>query len=79
MQAIRICDALGAYGITYVQNLDAPFSKAFAKAEIIDTVHFPRITLYNRTGDCSEMRQTRLCILQKYRSPLPKWQRNSLI
>jgi tetratricopeptide (TPR) repeat protein len=54
MQAIRICDTLGAYGITYVQNLDAPFSKALGKAEIIDTVHFPRITLYNRTGDCSD-------------------------
>ena len=54
MQAIRICDSLGAYGITYVQNLDAPFSKALGKAEIIDTVHFPRITLYNRTGDCSD-------------------------
>ncbi|MGA2642234.1 MAG: tetratricopeptide repeat protein [Spirochaetia bacterium] len=54
MQGIRICDALGAYGVTYVQNLDAPFSKALGKAEIIDTVHFPRITLYNRTGDCSD-------------------------
>jgi len=54
MQAIRICDTLGAYGITYVQNLDSPFSKALGKAEIIDTVHFPRITLYNRTGDCSD-------------------------
>jgi hypothetical protein len=54
MQAIRICDALGAYGITYTQNLDSPFSKALGKSEIIDTVHFPRITLYNRTGDCSD-------------------------
>ena len=54
LQAMRICDALGAYGITYVQNLDAPFSKALGKAEIIDAVHFPRITLQNRTGDCSD-------------------------
>jgi len=54
LQAVRIIDALGAYGITYVQNLDAPFSKALGKAEIIDAVHFPRITLYNRTGDCSD-------------------------
>ncbi len=54
LQAIRICDALGAYGITYVQNLDAPFSRALGKAEIIDAVHFPRITLQNRTGDCSD-------------------------
>jgi len=54
MQAIRICDALGAYGITYVQNLDAPFSRALGRAEIVDAVHFPRVTLYNRTGDCSD-------------------------
>jgi hypothetical protein len=54
LQAVRIIDALGAYGITYVQNLDAPFSKALGKAEIIDAVHFPRVTLYNRTGDCSD-------------------------
>jgi len=54
LQAVRIIDALGSYGITYVQNLDAPFSRALGKAEIIDTVHFPRVTLYNRTGDCSD-------------------------
>jgi len=54
LQAVRIIDALGSYGITYVQNLDAPFSKALGKAEIIDTVHFPRVTLYNRAGDCSD-------------------------
>src|SRR5208282_4728918 len=54
LQAVRICDALGAYGITYVQNQDAPFSRALGKAEIIDAVHFPRITLQNRTGDCSD-------------------------
>ncbi len=54
LQAIRIIDALGVYGITYVQNQDAPFSKALGKAEIVDAVHFPRITLYNRTGDCSD-------------------------
>jgi hypothetical protein len=54
LQAIRVIDALGAYGITYVQNQDAPFSRALGKAEIVDAVHFPRITLYNRTGDCSD-------------------------
>ena len=53
-QAMRICDALGSYGITYVPDPDSPFSKALGKAEIVDTVRFPRTTLYNRTGDCDD-------------------------
>jgi tetratricopeptide (TPR) repeat protein len=53
-QAMRICDALGAYGIAYVQDPDSPFSAALGKTEIVDTVRFPRTTLYNRTGDCDD-------------------------
>ncbi len=53
-QAMRICDAVGAYGIAYVPDPDSPFSKALGKAEIVDTVRFPRVTLYNRTGDCDD-------------------------
>jgi tetratricopeptide (TPR) repeat protein len=53
-QAMRICDALGAYGISYVQDPDSPVSKALGKAEVVDTVRFPRVTLYNRTGDCDD-------------------------
>ena len=53
-QAMRICDAVGAYGIAYVPDPDSPFSKALGKAETVDTVRFPRITLYNRTGDCDD-------------------------
>jgi len=53
-QAMRVCDALGTYGITYVEDPDSPFSRALGKAEVVDTVRFPRITLYNRTGDCDD-------------------------
>jgi hypothetical protein len=53
-QAMRVCDALGAYGVTYVEDPDSPFSRALGKAEIVDTVRFPRVTLYNRTGDCDD-------------------------
>ena len=41
-RAMRVCDALGVYGIAYVENPDSPFSKALGKAEIVDTVRFPR-------------------------------------
>ncbi len=53
-QAMRICDALGAYGITYVQDPDSPISLSLGKPEIVDTVRFPRTTLFNRTGDCDD-------------------------
>ncbi len=53
-QAMRICDALGVYGIAYVQDPDSPFSRALGRAEIVDTVRFPRVTLSNRTGDCDD-------------------------
>jgi hypothetical protein len=53
-QAMRVCDALGAYGIAYVEDPDSPVSRSLGKAEIVDTVRFPRVTLYNRTGDCDD-------------------------
>ena len=53
-QAMRIFDALGTYGVVYVEDPDSPFSKALGKAEVVDTVRFPRTTLSNRTGDCDD-------------------------
>jgi hypothetical protein len=53
-QAMRVIDALGTYGIAYVPDPDSPFSKALGKAEVVDTVRFPRTTLYNKTGDCDD-------------------------
>ena len=53
-QAMHICDALGAYGMSYIPNPETPISKVLGNSEVIDTVHFPRVTLANRGGDCSD-------------------------
>jgi len=53
-RAIRLCDALGAYGVAYVEDQVTPISKILGRAEILDTVQFPRTTLYDRTGDCDD-------------------------
>ncbi|HVP17840.1 MAG TPA: tetratricopeptide repeat protein [Spirochaetia bacterium] len=52
--AMHICDALGAYGMSYVPNPETPISKVLGNSQVIDTVHFPRATLANRGGDCSD-------------------------
>jgi tetratricopeptide (TPR) repeat protein len=51
---MHICDALGAYGMSYVPNPETPISKVLGNSQVIDTVHFPRVTLANRGGDCSD-------------------------
>lgn len=53
-QAMHICDALGAYGMSYVPNPETPISTVLGNSQVIDTVHFPRATLVNRGGDCSD-------------------------
>jgi tetratricopeptide (TPR) repeat protein len=53
-QAMRICDALGAHGITYVEDPSSPISKSLGKTEVVDTVQLPRTTLFNRAGDCDD-------------------------
>ncbi len=52
--AMHLCDSLGAYGMSYVPNPETPISKVLGNAQVIDTVHFPRVTLSNRGGDCSD-------------------------
>ncbi len=52
--AMHICDALGAYGMSYVPNPETPISKVLGNSQVIDTVHFPRVTLANRGGNCSD-------------------------
>jgi len=52
--AMHIVDTLGAYGMTYVPNPETPISRVLGNSQIIDTVHFPRDTLANRGGDCSD-------------------------
>ncbi|MBN2050542.1 MAG: tetratricopeptide repeat protein [Spirochaetales bacterium] len=49
-----LCDALGAYGIRYIEDPDSPFSAVLGREEVLDTVRFPRTTLFTRTGDCDD-------------------------
>lgn len=53
-EAARICDALGTYGIRYVEDPDSPFSMISGKKQHVDTVRYPRTTLSIRSGDCDD-------------------------
>jgi len=53
-QAMRVCDALAVHGITYVEDPAAPISKSLGKPAVVDTVQLPRVTLFNRAGDCDD-------------------------
>ena len=54
VRAATLCDAVGTYGIQYIEDPDSPFSQILGKAQVIDTVRFPRTTLYIRSGDCDD-------------------------
>ncbi|MBT3274366.1 MAG: tetratricopeptide repeat protein [Spirochaetales bacterium] len=54
VRAAKLCDAVGAYGIAYIEDPASPFSRILGKSEIIDTVRFPRVTLQYRSGDCDD-------------------------
>jgi tetratricopeptide (TPR) repeat protein len=53
-RGIRVCDALGAYGIAYVEDPDSPISRVLGKSAVVDTVRFPRMTLLIQSGDCDD-------------------------
>jgi tetratricopeptide (TPR) repeat protein len=53
-QAMRVCDALAAHGITYVEDPASPISTSLGKPAVVDTVQLPRVTLFNRAGDCDD-------------------------
>jgi tetratricopeptide (TPR) repeat protein len=54
VRALRIADALGTYGINYVEDPRSPFSEVHGASQAVDTVRFPRLTLYYRSGDCDD-------------------------
>lgn len=54
VRAAKLCDAVGAYGIEYIEDPDSPFSQILGKEQVIDTVRFPRTTLHIRSGDCDD-------------------------
>jgi tetratricopeptide (TPR) repeat protein len=54
VRAAKLCDAVGTYGIEYIEDPDSPFSAILGKEQVIDTVRFPRTTLHIRSGDCDD-------------------------
>jgi len=54
LRAMRICDALGKYGIEYIEDPDSPISRVLGRENRVDTVRFPRTTLLIRSGDCDD-------------------------
>jgi hypothetical protein len=54
VRAARICDAVGKYGITYIEDPESPISEVLERESVIDTVRFPRTTLFIKSGDCDD-------------------------
>lgn len=52
-RAFAIVTALGARGLAYVEDPKTPFSSVGGSAQV-DTVRFPRQTLFNGAGDCDD-------------------------
>lgn len=52
-KAFALVTALGARGLTYVEDPRTPFSSA-ASGAMVDTVRFPRSTLLSGAGDCDD-------------------------
>ncbi len=54
VRAARICDAVGKYGIAYIEDPESPISEVLERESVIDTVRFPRTTLFIKSGDCDD-------------------------
>ena len=53
-RAALIADAVGAYGVRYIEDPNSPFTEVFGATGVLDTVRFPRTTLRVRSGDCDD-------------------------
>ena len=54
LRAAAICDAVGSYGIEYIEDPSSPITPVLENADVVDTVRFPRTTLYYQSGDCDD-------------------------
>ena len=53
--AAAVFNALGVYGMTYVQNPNDPYQVKSGKTNMVDYVQFPRETLERKSGDCVDL------------------------
>lgn len=53
--AAALFDALGVFGLTYIQDPTNPYQVTSGKANAVDYLQFPRETLERKTGDCDDL------------------------
>ena len=53
--AAVLFNALGTYGLTYIQNPNDPYQVKSGNTNMVDYVQFPRETLERKSGDCVDL------------------------
>ncbi|KAF0204284.1 MAG: Fibronectin type III domain [Gallionellaceae bacterium] len=53
--AAALFNAVGAYGLTYIQDPTNPYQVVSGKTNVVDYVQFPRETLERKSGDCDDL------------------------
>jgi len=53
--AAALFDALGVYGLTYIQDPSNPYQVSSGKGDAVDYIQFPRETLERKSGDCDDL------------------------
>lgn len=53
--AAALFDALGVFGLTYIQDPSNPYQLTSGKEHTVDYIQFPRETLERKSGDCDDL------------------------
>ncbi|GAB1233020.1 hypothetical protein UT4_14860 [Ferrigenium sp. UT4] len=53
--AAALFDALGVFGLTYIQDPSNPYQLTSTQANTVDYLQFPRETLERKSGDCDDL------------------------
>jgi len=53
--AAALFDALGVFGLTYIQDPSNPYQVSAGKTNTVDYIQFPRETLERKSGDCDDL------------------------
>lgn len=53
--AAVLFNALGVYGLTYIQDPTNPYQEVSGKTNVVDYIQFPRETLERKSGDCDDL------------------------
>jgi hypothetical protein len=53
--ASALFEALGVFGLTYIQDPTNPYQISSGKTDTVDYIQFPRETLERKSGDCDDL------------------------